>query len=149
MGSTPAIPTKYLPFVIIQVMKKITTINKAATFSKTVQKSGKTVGLVVGGFDIAHLGHINLFRFAKKHADILIVGLDNDKTMKLVKGDNRPINKYKRRAELLSDLETVDKIFEIETTSHHDSEAALESYRYVVSKISPTHIFTSKKCDSH
>jgi pantothenate synthetase len=44
-------------------MKKITTLKKAAAFSKNARKKGKTVGLVVGSFDILHLGHINLFRF--------------------------------------------------------------------------------------
>jgi cytidyltransferase-like protein len=129
-------------------MTKITTLNGAVRFSKHT-KCNKTVGLVVGSFDILHLGHINLFRFAKRHADILIVGLDNDETIKLVKGKNRPINNFKRRSELLSDLKTVDKIFEIKTISHHDSEEALESYRKIVLAISPTYIFTHKICDNH
>lgn len=130
-------------------MKKITTLDGVVKFSKHIRKSGQTVGLVVGSFDILHLGHINLFRYAKKHVDVLIVGLDNDKTIKLVKGNSRPINNFKRRSELLSDLQTIDKIFEIKTISHHDSEEALENYRKIVSKISPTHIFTHKICDSH
>jgi hypothetical protein len=75
--------------------------------------------------------------------------LDNDRTIKLVKGSKRPINSFRRRAELLSDLETIDKIFKIKTTSHHDSEEALEYYGKLVSKISPTHIFTHKICDRH
>ena len=130
-------------------MNKITTLNGAKKFSKHSQKAGKTDGLVVGSFDILHLGHIILFRYAKKNVDILIVGLDNDQTIKLVKGKNRPINNFKRRSELLSDLETIDKIFEIKTVSHHDSEEALENYQKIVAAISPTHIFTHKTCDSH
>ncbi len=130
-------------------MKKITTLNEAAKFSKNSRKEGKTVSLIVGSFDIVHLGHINLFRFAKKHSDILIVGLDNDQTIKLVKGSNRPVNDYKKRAKLLSDLETIDRIFEIKTISHHDSEEAIEYYKKIVSKIFPTHILTHKVCDRH
>jgi cytidyltransferase-like protein len=130
-------------------MRRITTLSGAARFSKNAQKGGKTVGFVVGSFDIIHLGHINLFRFAKKHIDNLIVGLDNDQTIRLVKGENRPINNFNRRSELLSDLETIDKIFEIKTISHHDTEEALASYRKLVKEISPTHIFTHKICDKH
>lgn len=130
-------------------MKKITTLRGASLFSKIQQKEGETVGLVVGSFDILHLGHINLFRFVKKYADFLIIGLDNDKTIKKIKGKNRPINNYKRRSELLSDLETVDKIFLIEKTSIHGSEEALDSYKEIVDKIQPTHIFTHKGCDKH
>jgi len=130
-------------------MNKITTLSGIVKFSKHARKSGKTVGLVVGSFDILHLGHVNLFRYAKRHVDILIVGLDNDKTIKLVKGSNRPINNFKRRSELLSDLETIDKIFEIKTVSHHDSEEALKLYGELAQNISPTHIFTHKRCDKH
>lgn len=130
-------------------MSKTTTLIAASTFSKITKRKGKKVGLVVGSFDILHLGHSNLFNFAKKYVDYLIVGLDNDKTIKLVKGNNRPINNYKRRSELLSALETVDKVFEINTISHHDSEEALDNYRKIVTRISPTHIFTHKLCDNH
>jgi cytidyltransferase-like protein len=128
---------------------KVTTLKEAASFSRKVIKNGKTVGLVVGSFDILHLGHINLFRFAKRCVDYLIVGLDNDQTIKLVKGKNRPVNNFKRRADLLSELTSIDKIFLIEKVSHHDSEEALESYREIVGKIHPTHIFTHKICDKH
>lgn len=130
-------------------MNKITTLDGATRFSRAKKADNKTVGFVVGSFDIIHLGHINLFRFAKKHIDFLIIGLDNDTTVRKVKGKNRPINDYKRRSELLSDLETVDKIFLIEKTSIHGSEEALDSYKQIVDKIKPTHIFTHKKCDRH
>jgi len=130
-------------------MGKTTTLDKAARFSKSLQKNGKTIGLVVGSFDILHLGHINLFRYAKKHVDILIVGLDNDQTIKLVKGKNRPINNLQRRSDFLSDLKTIDLIFEIKTVSHNNSEQALEDYKKIVTKISPTHIFTHSICDRH
>ena len=130
-------------------MSKITTLNGGARFSKNHQKKSKTVGLVVGSFDILHLGHTNLFLFAKKSVDCLIIGLDNDKTIRLVKGKNRPVNNYDRRSKLLSELETVDKILEIETTSHHDSEEATKSYEYIIKAIKPTHIFTHKTCDKH
>ena len=130
-------------------MSKITTLNSATRFSKNCEQNSKTVGLVVGSFDILHLGHTNLFQFAKKSVDYLIVGLDNDETIKLVKGENRPVNNYDRRSKLLSELDTVDKIFEIKTTSHHDSEEATKSYEYIVKAIMPTHLFTHKNCDKH
>ncbi len=136
-------------FATIQAMSKITTLNNIAKLTETARKKGATVGLVVGSFDLIHLGHINLFRFAKKHTDVLIVGLDHDQTIKLVKGSNRPINDFRKRAKLLSDLETIDYIFEIKTISHHDSDEAYESYKQIVSKVSPTHIFTHSVCDKH
>ena len=130
-------------------MNKIVTLNKSSRFSIQIKKGGKTVGLIVGSFDIIHMGHINLFRYARKHVSHIIVGLDNDRTIKLVKGKTRPINNYKKRSELLSDLIYIDKIFEIKKVSHYDSEEALNSYREIVKKISPTHIFTHMACDKH
>lgn len=92
-------------------MGKITTLKGAAKFSKDKIANNESVGFVVGGFDILHMGHANLFRFAKKYTDNLIIGLDNDKTIKLVKGNNRPINNHKNRSKLLAELASVDKIF--------------------------------------
>ena len=131
------------------MMEKITSLYGASHFSKINKDNGRRVGLVVGSFDILHLGHIKLFRFAKRYVDVLIVGLDNDETIKLVKGKNRPINNLRRRSELLSDLETIDKIFEIKSVSHHDSEEALETYKKIVKQVSPSHIFTHRLCDKH
>ena len=130
-------------------MNKVAELKEVIRFSKYQQKKGKKIGFVVGSFDIVHLGHLNLFRLAKRHVDFLIVGLDNDKTIKLVKGRSRPINNFKRRSNFLSDLVTVNKIFLIKNTSHHDSEEALDNYRNLVEKIKPTHIFTHLVCDKH
>lgn len=103
-------------------MAKVSSLRGAARYAKDRRDEGQTVGLIVGSFDILHLGHINLFRFAKKHVDCIIVGLDNDQTIKLVKGKNRPVNNFRRRSEVLTDLETIDKIFLVEKTSFHGSE---------------------------
>jgi D-beta-D-heptose 7-phosphate kinase/D-beta-D-heptose 1-phosphate adenosyltransferase len=77
-------------------MTKVTTLTKVAKLARVARRDGKTIGLVTGSFDLIHLGHINLFRFAKKHTDIVIVGLDNDQTIKLVKVNNRHINDFKK-----------------------------------------------------
>ncbi len=130
-------------------MTKLTTLKSAAKFCKTAKQGGKTVGLVVGSFDVVHLGHVNLFIFAKKRVDYLVVALDNDITIKLVKGKNRPIHNFKTRAKFLSAFEQVDKVFGLEHVSHHDSDDAINLYRNLVKVIKPTHIFTHKICDRH
>ena len=130
-------------------MTKIISFKDAINFSESEKENGKTVGLIVGSFDILHLGHANLFSLAKKHCDVLIVGLDNDKTITLVKGETRPINNFSRRAKLLEQIQNIDKIFEIKRVAHHDSERAKKIYSSLLLKISPTHIFTHKTCDTH
>jgi len=65
---------------------------EAAKLRKKFRKEGKKLGLITGCFDILHIGHIKFFREAKKRVDFLMVGLDNDKSIKLSKGIGRPIN---------------------------------------------------------
>ena len=128
-------------------MKKRVFIKEAVKLSKSLQKKGRTVGLVVGSFDIIHLGHINLFRCAKRHVDVLMVGLDNDATIRKTKGKRRPINNYRRRSELLSDLITVDKIFRIGKVFKHGDKEAFNYFRSLLNKIKPTHTFTHAASD--
>lgn len=128
-------------------MKKIISLNKVISLSRRAKSEGKTVGLIVGSFDILHMGHINLFRFAKKHVDILVVGLDNDKTIKKTKGGKRPINSFKRRSELLSELSSIDKIFQIKEVFKHGDKKSFENLEKLFKSIKPDYIFTSIKCD--
>ena len=66
--------------------------------------------MATGTFDLLHMGHIYFLKEAKKQGDILIVGLNSDKSVKMNKGPKRPINNQKNRAEVLSALEIVDYI---------------------------------------
>ena len=93
------------------------------------------------------MGHINLFRLAKKHVDCLIVGLDNDQTIKNTKGKTRPINNYKRRSQFLSELSSVEYIFQIDKVFKHGDETSFKYIAELFKSISPTHMFTSIKCD--
>lgn len=77
----------------------------------------KKIVFTNGFFDILHLGHLNLLRFAKTLGDILIVGLNSDTSVKNLKGKNRPIQNEITRKKILESLSFVDKvyIFEEET----------------------------------
>jgi len=81
------------------VMTKVKSLDEIAKITGGFKRNGKAVGLITGCFDILHIGHIQLFRFARKHVDIVIVGLDNDESIKRTKGENRPVNTFKRRSE--------------------------------------------------
>lgn len=76
---------------------KIKTLLQVAEIAAKAKKSGKTVGLITGCFDVIHLGHVELFQFAKKHCDVVVVGLDSDETIKLNKGPGRPIHNISQR----------------------------------------------------
>lgn len=63
-----------------------------------------------GCFDILHLGHILLLEYCKSLGDYLIVGLNSDKSIKNIKGDDRPINKQYDRKKILESIKFVDKV---------------------------------------
>ncbi len=59
-------------------MGKIVPLSKIPAIVKKCQSGGGRVGLITGCFDVLHIGHIKLFKWAKKRVDLLIVGLDSD-----------------------------------------------------------------------
>jgi D-glycero-beta-D-manno-heptose 1-phosphate adenylyltransferase len=63
-----------------------------------------------GVFDILHAGHIHSLKQAASFGTILIVGLNSDASTKRLKGESRPFNNEKDRAEVLAALEMVDAV---------------------------------------
>ena len=77
---------------------------------KSEQANGTTFVVTNGCFDILHVGHVRYLQKTKEYADKLIVMLNSDKSVKAIKGDNRPINCEEDRAEILSSLSCVDYV---------------------------------------
>jgi len=63
-----------------------------------------------GCFDVLHRGHIEFLNFCKKQGDIVVLALNSDKSVKMIKGPDRPINNQLDRAAVLSALESIDYI---------------------------------------
>jgi D-beta-D-heptose 7-phosphate kinase/D-beta-D-heptose 1-phosphate adenosyltransferase len=70
---------------------------------------------VNGTFDIIHRGHIALLDYAKSLGDQLVVGIDSDNRVRLLKGSDRPINSQVERGTLLAALKSVDEVFVFDT----------------------------------
>lgn len=70
---------------------------------------------VNGTFDIIHRGHIALLDYAKSLGDQLVVGIDSDDRVRLLKGSDRPINSQVERGTLLAALKSVDEVFVFDT----------------------------------
>ncbi len=88
--------------------KKLKTVQELVKIRKELQNSGKKVVMTNGCFDILHGGHIHLFRESKKHGDVLIVALNDDRSVRKLKGLMRPIFKLNERTEILEAVEYID-----------------------------------------
>ena len=63
-----------------------------------------------GCFDVLHRGHVELFKYAKSLGDKLIVGIDADSRVRMMKGSSRPINNQDDRKFFLESLRYVDEV---------------------------------------
>jgi rfaE bifunctional protein nucleotidyltransferase chain/domain len=81
-----------------------------------LKAQGKRVVFTNGCFDIIHIGHIRCLREARTLGDLLVVGINSDRSVSIIKPD-RPVNSQDQRAEVLASLEMVDyvTIFDEET----------------------------------
>ena len=75
-----------------------------------LRSEGKTIVTTNGCFDILHAGHVRYLNKAKSFGDILIVALNSDKSVKAIKGPDRPVNNELNRAEVLCGLRSVDYV---------------------------------------
>ncbi|MCZ7572108.1 MAG: D-glycero-beta-D-manno-heptose 1-phosphate adenylyltransferase [Ardenticatenaceae bacterium] len=81
------------------------------------RRAGQTIVFTNGVFDILHAGHVEFLRRAKELGDILVVGVNSDRSARRLKGENRPINSEQNRLALVAALDPVDHaiLFDEET----------------------------------
>lgn len=93
-------------------MRGIPKLKSLREMKTILQRLGRRKKIVFtnGCFDILHVGHVRYLRKAKKLGDLLVVGLNTDRSVRQIKGEKRPIVPQKERAEILSALECVDYI---------------------------------------
>ena len=70
----------------------------------------KKVVFTNGCFDLLHDGHIELLKKAKALGDMLVIGLNSDESIKRLKGDNRPIQSERVRAQVMASIKYVDAV---------------------------------------
>ena len=98
-------------------MGSIVTQDEIIKIVQEGQKNGKSYVATNGCFDILHVGHIRYLKKTKSFADYSIVMLNSDSSVKMLKGEDRPINNENDRAELLTSLSCVDYVVLFEEKS--------------------------------
>ena len=88
--------------------EKIKKIKPLQDILGRLKARGKRIVFTNGCFDILHVGHIQYLRRAKKLGDVLVIGLNTDRSVRKIKGAPRPVVSEKERAEILAALECVD-----------------------------------------
>ena len=85
-------------------------LSRDAVISETssARQAGKTIVLANGCFDVLHAGHIRYLQGARELGDVLVVAINADDQVKLLKGSGRPILAERERAELVASLAVVD-----------------------------------------
>jgi rfaE bifunctional protein nucleotidyltransferase chain/domain len=91
-------------------MNVITKIDKIVEILAEIRKLNKKIAFTNGCFDILHRGHVEYLEKAKKYADILVLGLNSDSSVRRLKGEPRPYVNEADRAYILSRLEAVDVV---------------------------------------
>jgi rfaE bifunctional protein nucleotidyltransferase chain/domain len=90
---------------------KIKTLEELVPIVLELRNAGKRIVTTNGCFDIVHPGHITGLEWAKSQGDVLIVGLNTDRSVREIKGPLRPILSEGDRAQVLAALGAVDYVF--------------------------------------
>jgi D-glycero-beta-D-manno-heptose 1-phosphate adenylyltransferase len=103
------------------------TLQRAIELVKAERAKGRTVVFTNGVFDILHPGHIRYLRDARALGDVLIVGVNSDRSVKaLGKAPDRPINTEDERVEVLEALASVDGVVIFDEDTPHEIISALQ-----------------------
>ncbi len=74
------------------------------------RSAGKRIAFTNGCYDVLHAGHVDLLRYAASKADVLLVGVNDDASVRRLKGADRPVNELGDRLEVLAALESVSAV---------------------------------------
>ena len=92
---------------MIRKIKKLSSLKKVLTRRR---KAGEKIVFTNGCFDVLHVGHTRYLQKARALGDVLVIGLNTDRSVQKLKGMGRPVNPENNRAEVLGALECVDYV---------------------------------------
>ena len=94
----------------VNFRRKIIPFKDLAEWRMRLRESGKKLVVTNGCFDLLHLGHVAYLETARNQGDALLVGVNGDKSVRELKGPERPLNEESDRAAVLAGLQSVDGV---------------------------------------
>ena len=91
-------------------MSKVLSVPEAEAFVRRLSEAHRTVVFTNGVFDLLHPGHVRYLQAARRQGDALVVAVNSDRSVRAIKGPNRPLNPEDERAEVLAALACVDAV---------------------------------------
>ena len=91
-------------------MGRVVTEQELAAAVAADRAAGRTVAFANGCFDLLHVGHVRYLEAAKREADRLIVAVNDDGSVRRLKGEGQPVMDDRARAELVAALRAVDYV---------------------------------------
>lgn len=107
-------------------IRKIKSHTSAIDWARQLKATGEKIVFTNGCFDLLHAGHVYLLEQAKASGSKLIVAVNDDESIKILKGSARPIVKLADRLRMLAALEAVDCVLQF---SHYDLEQLVENIK--------------------
>ncbi len=93
-----------------QTQGKLRSLDELLPELKALRGQGKKIAFTNGCFDVLHAGHVAYLRQARQTADMLVLGLNSDSSIKRLKGPSRPVNQQSDRVLVMSELSCVDYV---------------------------------------
>ena len=109
----------------MQILSKIIKLEDFLKKLKSIREAGKRIVFTNGCFDILHIGHVRYLQGAKAEGDILVIGLNSDRSVRIIKGEKRPVISEQQRAEVLASVGLVDYIILFHEPDPHKLIAAI------------------------
>jgi D-beta-D-heptose 7-phosphate kinase/D-beta-D-heptose 1-phosphate adenosyltransferase len=106
--------------------KTVLTIGEASAFARLVQADRGDVVFTNGVFDLLHPGHVDYLERARALGSVLIVAVNSDRSVRAIKGPERPVNPEGDRAEVLLALECVDAAVIFDEDTPRQTIAAIQ-----------------------
>jgi rfaE bifunctional protein nucleotidyltransferase chain/domain len=92
------------------VREKIVTLAEAQARVDEARRAGRTIAFANGCFDVLHVGHVRYLQGAREQADVLVVGVNADASVRKLKGPGRPVLGEQDRALLVAAVRAVDHV---------------------------------------